>query len=123
MQRRSFLKTVGTAGLAAGVTPALGMIPVSNAEDSHPSSSDGKKQSQRASPETILLKDYHPKSIYKIPITEVSKAKFPIIDMHSHAYAKTPAEISEWVKNMDEVGIEKTIILTGATGQKFEDTH
>lgn len=114
MKRRSFLQTAGMAGLAAGVTPAWSM---------QSSFSDAKKKSGQPSPETILLKDYKPKSIYKIPITEVPKAKFPIIDMHSHAYAKTSAEIAEWVKNMDEVGIEKTIILTGATGKKFDDVY
>jgi len=123
MQRRAFLKKIGTAGLAASVTPALGMLPLATAQDSHSSSSNTKEASGQASPETILLKDYRPKSIYKIPITEVPKAKFPIIDMHSHAYAKTPEEIAEWVRNMDEVGVEKTIILSGATGQEFDDVY
>ena len=100
MQRRAFLKKIGTAGLAASVTPALGMLPLATAQDSHSSSSNTKEASGQASPETILLKDYRPKSIYKIPITEVPKAKFPIIDMHSHAHAKTPEEIAEWVRNM-----------------------
>ena len=36
--------------------------------------------------------------------------------MHSHAYAKTDEELAPWVKTMDAAGIEKTIILTGATG-------
>jgi hypothetical protein len=67
-----------------------------------------------------LLKDYRPVSIYKIPVTQVAKAKFPIIDMHSHPYAKTAAEIDEWVRNMDEVGVEKTIILTMAIGAEFD---
>ena len=40
--------------------------------------------------------------------------------MHSHPYAKTAAEIDEWVRNMDEVGVEKTIILTMATGAEFD---
>ena len=123
MKRRSFLKTVGTAGLALGVTPAWSLPQVSNGQDAHPSSSDSQQSPEHASPETILLKDYRPKSLYKIPITEVPRAKFPIIDMHSHAYAKTPEQIAEWVGNMDEVGIEKTIILTGATRQEFDDTY
>jgi predicted TIM-barrel fold metal-dependent hydrolase len=72
------------------------------------------------SPEAILLKDYRPKSIYKIPRTEVSKARYPVIDIHSHAYAKGPEQIAEWIRNMDEVGIEKTIILTGAVGPAFD---
>jgi uncharacterized protein len=123
MKRRSFLKTVGTAGLAFGVTPAWGMHHVAGRQDPHPSSSDAKKEPEQASAETILLKDYRPISLYKIPVSEVPRAKFPIIDMHSHAYAKTTEEIGEWVRNMDEVGIEKTIILTGANGQEFDDIH
>jgi len=122
MKRRSFLKTAGAAGLAVGVTPAWGM-PQRADQHPNPGSSDAKKAPEQASPETILLKDYRPKSLYKIPISEVPRAKFPIIDMHSHAYAKTPEEIAEWVKNMDEVGIEKTIILSGATGQEFDNVY
>src|SRR5450755_4312398 len=120
MKRRYFLKAVGTGGLAVGVTPAWSPRSAS-LQDSHSGTSDAKNEAEQASPETILLKDYRPRSLYKIPITEVSKAKFPIIDMHSHAYAKTPAEIAEWVRNMDEVGIAKTIVLTDATGQEFDD--
>jgi hypothetical protein len=121
MKRRFFLKTVGTAGLAVGVTPAGRMSFAASLQDPHSGTSHAKKGLEEASPEKILLKDYRPKSLYKIPITEVPKAKFPIIDMHSHAYAKTSEEIAEWVRNMDEVGIEKTIVLTDATGQAFDD--
>jgi predicted TIM-barrel fold metal-dependent hydrolase len=40
--------------------------------------------------------------------------------MHSHPYATTSEQIAEWVKNMDAVGVEKTIILTMATGAEFD---
>ena len=123
MKRRSFLKTFGTAGLAAGVTPAWSMAHFENEQDPHLSSSDSPKEPEQTSPETILLKDYRPRSLYKIPVTEVPRAKFPIIDMHSHAYAKTPEEIAEWVRNMDEVGIEKAILLTETSGQEFTDVQ
>lgn len=33
-------------------------------------------------PERLLLKDYNPKSIYKVPVTTIEKAKYPVIDMH-----------------------------------------
>jgi predicted TIM-barrel fold metal-dependent hydrolase len=75
------------------------------------------------SPDRILLKDYKPQSIYVIPKTQVPKAKYPVIDMHSHAYAKSPEQIAEWVKSMDEVGVEKTIILTGAVGPAFDEIY
>ncbi len=41
--------------------------------------------------------------------------------MHSHPYAKTPQQIDEWLKNMDEVGIQKTMILTMTTGPEFDE--
>ena len=74
-------------------------------------------------PETLLLKDYRPRSIYKIPRTKVEKARYPLIDMHSHAYAKTPEQISRWVRIMDQVGIDKVVIMTGSTGQAFDDIY
>lgn len=72
------------------------------------------------SPETLLLKDYRPVSLYKIPKTDVPKAKYPVIDMHTHQYAETPEKVAEWVKIMDEAGVEKSIILTGAVGAEFD---
>jgi uncharacterized protein len=76
--------------------------------------------SQNSSADRLLLKDFRPVSVYAIPVTIPEKAKFPLIDMHSHAYAHTEAEIASWVKTMDETGITKTIILTGTTGVQFD---
>lgn len=72
------------------------------------------------SPEQILLKDYRPVSIYKIPLTAVSKARFPVIDMHSHPEAKTPEEVAKWIKTMDASGIEKSIVLAMVSGEEFD---
>jgi len=72
-------------------------------------------------PEEIRLKDYRPHSIFKIPETRVEKARYPVIDVHSHNYAPTDADIERWVKTMDAVGVEKTIILSGNTGKKFDE--
>ena len=116
--RRSFLKTTSAAGLACGIPSAAAFARAQ--EPALPPGTPQKKVIPPDSPERILLKDYRPKSLYKIPVTEVAKAKFPIIDMHSHPYAKTPEQIAEWVRNMDEVGVEKTIILTMATGAEFD---
>jgi uncharacterized protein len=68
----------------------------------------------------LLLKNYRPESIYKIPVTKIEKAAFPVIDMHSHDFAKNDKDVAEWVKIMDECGIAKTIILTEASGSKFD---
>lgn len=74
----------------------------------------------QTNPEKILLKDFRPKSIYNIPVTSITKAKYPIIDVHSHPYASSEADLDTWVKNMDEVGVVKTILLTYAHGGEFD---
>ncbi len=74
-------------------------------------------------PETLLLKDYHPQSVYNVPQTTVKKAKYPVIDMHAHPYAKTPEQVERWVRLMDQMGIQKTIILTYMTGKRFDDVY
>src|SRR2546421_11489969 len=68
----------------------------------------------------LKLKNFRPVSIYKIPQTEVKKAKYSIIDLHSHDYVNSDRSVDEWVKTMDDVGIGKTIILSYATGKKFD---
>jgi|SRR2546430_7254480 len=74
-----------------------------------------------SSPDQLLLKDHRPRSIYKIPQTRVEKARFPVIDVHSHPYARTPEQVDQWVRNMDEVGVAKSIVMVGATGKRFDD--
>jgi len=71
-------------------------------------------------PDEILLKDYKPRSIFNIPETRVEKARYPVIDMHSHDYARTNADVDRWVRTMDAVGLERTVILSGATGARFD---
>jgi uncharacterized protein len=71
----------------------------------------------------LLLRDFRPKSIYKIPVTVITRAKYPVVDMHSHPYAQTDEELASWVKRMDEAGISRTIILSFATGHRFDSIY
>jgi predicted TIM-barrel fold metal-dependent hydrolase len=44
-------------------------------------------------PEALLLKDFRPESIFNIPVNRVEKARYPVIDMHAHTYARSEAEL------------------------------
>ncbi|MEP7258891.1 MAG: amidohydrolase, partial [Flavitalea sp.] len=68
----------------------------------------------------ILLKNYRPVSIYHVQKTDIQKASYPVIDLHSHDYAKPASKIADWVKAMDAAGITKTVLLTGETGKGFD---
>ena len=66
----------------------------------------------QTSPEKLLLKDYHPRSIYRVPKTEVTKAKYPAIDVHHHAeWVSSPERLDEMVRLMDEAGVEKSVMF------------
>ena len=71
-------------------------------------------------PDELLLKDYRPKSIYHLATTRVEKARFPVIDVHTHDYAPANADVDRWVRTMDEVGVAKVFILSGAIGERFD---
>src|SRR5262245_25148159 len=77
---------------------------------------DGAVKSMGAIP----IKDWKPDSSLVVEEHLLPKAKYPAIDVHSHVYVKTPAEIAAWVKMMDDANVATTIILTGETGVEFD---
>lgn len=70
--------------------------------------------------DSIALKDYAPKSSLVLPETSIARARYPVIDVHAHVEARTPEQVRDWVRTMDEVGIQTTVVLTGATGAEFD---
>ena len=77
--------------------------------------------SQPGPMDNMLLKDWAPRSLVVTRETFVEKARFPAIDCHLHIYGRTPDQVAEWVQTMDEVGIEKSVVLTGSTGEAFDN--
>ena len=59
------------------------------------------------------------RSTLVVPETRVTRFRFPVWDVHSHPYAETPEAVSRWVELMDQVGVEKTFVLTDASGPRF----
>ena len=70
--------------------------------------------------ENIRLKDFRPVSLFKTPKTDVQKAKYPVIDMHTHAWQKD-THVVEWIKRMDAANIQKSIVLSFETGPGFDE--
>ena len=71
----------------------------------------------------ILLKDYTPASSLVVPATALKKARFPVIDAHSHSSmgdVRTRADVDAWVQTMDAAGIEMSVVFTDASGAEFD---
>ena len=71
--------------------------------------------------DTLLLKNYRPQSVFNIPKNLILKAKYPAIDIHMHAPrgGNLDSIILIQIKNMDDAGIQKTILFCG-TGKVFD---
>jgi len=84
----------------------------------------GNQNDSQAPAETLLLKNYRPHSLYKFHENyDVKRAKYPVIDMHSHPYTKTKQAVKQWVHTMDENNIQKTNVMTMATGARFDSLY
>lgn len=76
----------------------------------------------------ILVKNHAPRSTVVTEKTDVPVARYPVIDVHTHLYPERvkggniKEEIAKWVQTQQAVGVDKTIILTGSTGEKFDQT-
>jgi predicted TIM-barrel fold metal-dependent hydrolase len=74
---------------------------------------------------TLLLKDFEPHPMVHLPVHEVPRAKFPVIDIHNHvndAQGLTGGNLppAEVVANMDRANVKTIVILTGLWGEKLQ---
>jgi predicted TIM-barrel fold metal-dependent hydrolase len=78
---------------------------------------------------TILLKDFHPQTALHAAAHDIQRAKFPIIDVHTHTNDARGigdrVDPNEMVERMDRLNVKTVVILTGGWGddlQKIVDT-
>jgi predicted TIM-barrel fold metal-dependent hydrolase len=63
----------------------------------------------------LPLSDFHPKSMLKAPVHEITKPRYPAIDYHNHLDAQDPDEV---LRIMDECGIEHVVNITMQVGEE-----
>ncbi len=81
------------------------------------------------SKKTILLKDFHPEPALHAASHQVKRAKFPVIDVHTHTNDARGigdrVDPKEMVARMDRLNVKTAVILSGGWGddlQKIMDT-
>ncbi len=100
-----------TLFLAAQSQSAAPQIGYKSAEDA-----DQKK--------TLLLKDFKPVSMLHVPVHQVEKAKFYVIDVHNHV--NDAARIDDHmppervIEVMDRTNVKTIVILTGLWGDQLQ---
>ena len=127
MNRRQLLSLFGAALPAAPSVLAQ-----------QPAAPQGKPapSADAQAPAVLDLKDFQPRSMLKVPVTRVPRAKFPVIDVHTHLgfraksargvpqgeEMKFRAPASELLPVMDKVNLKTMVNLTGGVGKGLEDS-
>ena len=122
MNRRQLLRTTGLGLVGGAVVPAAAFAA---------SSSDAKSE-----PKALSLAEYEPKSMLQVRETHVERARFPVIDIHTHitvsAKSKNGVELAperqflgtpqELLAVMDRKNIRSMVNLTGGYGTGLTET-
>jgi uncharacterized protein len=69
------------------------------------------------------IRDYKPKSTLIVPEHPVPRAKFPVIDVHSHQPTPmSPAQMDQVVASMDRLNLQLLVNSTGASGERLQQS-
>src|SRR6185436_11790068 len=65
------------------------------------------------------IRQYKPKSTLVVAEHPVPRAKYPVIDIHSHHGRLTPERWADIVKEMDEQHLQVLVNLSGGSGARL----
>jgi predicted TIM-barrel fold metal-dependent hydrolase len=65
------------------------------------------------------IRQYKPKSTLVVPAHAVPRAKYPVIDIHSHHDDLTPERYAQVVHEMDGLNLQVLVNLSGGTGPEL----
>ncbi len=66
------------------------------------------------------VEDYEPKSTLVVPHHELTRAKYPFVDVHSHQWFMPIQDLDKLVREMDELNMGVMVNLSGYRGKLLE---
>lgn len=70
----------------------------------------------------LTFEEYDPPSTLVVPGTEVTRAKFPFIDVHNHQFGMPTQDIQELIVEMDKLNMGVMVNLSGRGFQRIPTT-
>jgi predicted TIM-barrel fold metal-dependent hydrolase len=94
-----------------------------------PSAALAQRRADRPKPQPLDLSQFEPRSMLHVPETSVPRARFPLLDIHSHLTWGDPAgetckllmPVEEILAVMDRKNIRTMVNLTGGYGKALEE--
>lgn len=103
--------------LLNGWTAALLMAPLVGVLAAG-TAADAQRPRTPAPSDDVLLKDYHPHSQLKVESHLVERARFPLVDVHTHVDKDDPERL---IGVMDACNVIQVVNLNGWFGQRLHD--
>ncbi len=75
----------------------------------------------RAQTQSLTFEEYEPKSTLVVPENPVLRAKFPMIDIHSHHRRLSPEYVDKLIKEMDSINLRVIVNLSGGSGETLKN--
>lgn len=72
----------------------------------------------------LSLQNFRPQAMLRVPETPLERAKFPVVDVHTHFRIRThqsPDALDEFVRVMDRNGIALCASLDGGLADRFDE--
>src|SRR5688500_5606153 len=72
----------------------------------------------------LALETFRPQSMLKVEEHHLTRAKFPVVDVHSHFFVRlrhSPEQLDAFVKVMDRNQIAVCVSLDGTLGERFNE--
>lgn len=71
--------------------------------------------------QTMSIEDYEPRSTLVVPRTNVTRARYPFIDVHNHQRRlSSPADTARLVAEMDRINMRAMVNLSGGFGDRLK---
>lgn len=66
---------------------------------------------------TMTFEEYDPVSTLVVPGSEITKAKFPFVDIHSHLWRMAAMDLKKTASEMDSLNMRVLVNLSGRSGE------
>jgi hypothetical protein len=62
------------------------------------------------------FEEYNPNSTLRTPQSIITRAKYPLIDVHSHLWRMATMDLEQTVREMDSLNLKVLVNLSGRSG-------
>ena len=76
---------------------------------------------QNQNAQEMNFEDYNPPATLVVPKTEIAKAKFPFVDIHSHQFRMATQDLSGLIADMDAMNMGVMVNLSGGSGKNIKN--